>query len=255
MRFTPITVFLLLIAALRLWNAQGYSWSHWAPATCKPDTCFCEGVGTGPVAQPSNAWSSLAFVLVGLLIAHASKPAQDYRNRMAEPAYRRLYGYALVAVGLGSYFYHASLTFAGQVCDMSGMYFLITFALLYGVARRTKIRSLAVIFAYVLLNVSLLAFQVAFPSLRRYMFGLLVLVLIGIESRYRREPGVVTRNQWLWRGVSVLALGFFIWVLDITEVACDPASPLQGHAIWHLLSAVAGWCLYRYYRSEQVTFK
>ena len=48
-----------------------------------------------------------------------------------EPAYRRLYGYALVAVGLGSYFYHASLTFAGQVCDMSGMYFLITFALLY----------------------------------------------------------------------------------------------------------------------------
>jgi dihydroceramidase len=167
-----------------------------------------------------------------------------------EPAYRRLYGYALVAIGLGSYFYHASLTFAGQVCDMSGMYLLITFALLYGVARRTKIRPITVIAAYVLLNVSLLAFQVAFPDLRRYMFGLLVLALIGIESRYRREPGVVIHSQWLWRGAVIMALAFFVWVVDITQVACFPASPLQGHAVWHVLSAVAAWSLYRYYRSE-----
>jgi Ceramidase len=246
-----ITIFLLLTAALRLWIVHGYSWSQWAPATCKPDSCFCEGVGTGTVAQPSNAWSSMAFVLVGLLIAHASAPRQRKGNRMAvEPAYRRLYGYALVSIGLGSYFYHASLTFAGQVCDMSGMYLLITFALMYGVARRTKFRSSLVVVSYLLLNLSLLGFQVAFPGLRRYVFGLLVVLLIGIESRYRRQPGVAIESQWLWRGAAIMALAFFIWVLDIAKVACEPASPLQGHAVWHMLSAVAGWCLYRYYRSE-----
>jgi Ceramidase len=167
-----------------------------------------------------------------------------------EPAYRRQYGYALVAIGLGSYFYHASLTFAGQLCDMSGMYLLITFALLYGVARRAKIRPIVVIAAYVLLNVGLLGFQVAFPGLRRYMFGLLMLLVIGMESRYRREPGVVIQGEWLWRGAAIMALAFFIWVVDITQVACVPASPLQGHAVWHMLTAVAGWTLYRYYRSE-----
>jgi Ceramidase len=193
----------------------------------------------------------MAFVLVGLLIAHASAPRQDCWNRMArDPAYRRLYGYALVAIGLGSYFYHASLTFAGQVCDMSGMYLLITFALLYGVARRTEIRSVAVIPAYVGLNVILLGFQIAFPDLRRYVFGLLVLVVVGMESRYRHQPGVTIESKWLLRGAAIMALAFFIWVLDITEVACDPANPLQGHAVWHMLSAVAGWSLYRYYRSE-----
>ena len=80
----------------------------------------------------------------------ASSSKYKARNRMVgEPAYRRLYGCALVAIGLGSYFYHATLTFAGQVCDMSGMYLLITFALLYGVARITRIRTGVAMAAYV----------------------------------------------------------------------------------------------------------
>ena len=27
---------------------------------------------------------------------------------------------------------------------------------------------------------------------------------------------------------------------------------MQGHALWHVLGALAGWCLYRYYESEAV---
>jgi dihydroceramidase len=249
----PVTVFLVLTAALGVWSAHEYSWNQWAPATCRPDSCFCEAIGSGTVVQPSNAWSSLAFVLVGLLIAHnTAKPSgREYTNRMAcEPAYRRLYGYALVAIGLGSYFYHSSLSFAGQVCDMSGMYWLITFALLYGVARSLALRPTMVVTAYLVLNTALLGFQVAFPDLRRYVFGLLLLVLVGIEIRHYRGPGVVIQNKWLWRAVGTMALAFVVWVLDKTKLTCSPSSIVQGHAIWHLLSATAGWCLYRYYRSE-----
>ena len=139
----PVTVLLLLAAGLGVWSARTGSLAQWAPATCLPDHCFCEAIGSGAVAQPANAWSSLAFVLAGLWIAQPSAGRKyKARNRMVrEPAYRRLYGCALVAIGLGSYFYHATLTFAGQVCDMSGMYLLITFALFYGVARITRIRT------------------------------------------------------------------------------------------------------------------
>ena len=38
---------------------------------------------------------------------------------------------ALALVGLGSAFYHSSLTFVGQVFDVSGMYLIATFILLH----------------------------------------------------------------------------------------------------------------------------
>ena len=220
-------------------------WEGWARATCLPDHCFCEAIAARPVAQPANSWSSLAFVLAGLLVAHwpALAGAGGLKNRMAiEPAYRQLYGYALVATGLGSFFYHASLTFAGQVADMTGMYLVITFALLYCLARA---RRAEVVTIYVVGNAGLMWFQVSFPDLRRYVFGLLVIAVLVLEHRRRRANRV-----WLWRGAGALGLGFAFWVLDITRVVCAPGSILQGHAAWHALGALAGWFLFRYYWSE-----
>jgi hypothetical protein len=174
---------------------------------------------------------------------------------VSEPAYRRLYGYALAAVGAGSYFYHASLSFAGQVCDMSGMYLLITFALLYGVARRTRIRTAVAMATYIVWNAALLGFQMAFPDLRRYVFAVLVLGLLWVEARYRKDAGGTTEGRWLSRGAGTLGLAFLVWVLDITKLVCSPESALQGHALWHVLGALAGWCLYRYYESETTGVK
>jgi len=220
-------------------------WEGWPRATCLPDHCFCEAIAAGPVAQPANAWSSLAFVVAGLVIAHwpGLAGAGGSRNRMTgEPIYRQLFGYSLVATGLGSHFYHASLTFAGQVADMTGMYLVITFALLYCVGGAS--RSSTVI-AYGLGNAALMWFQVNFPDLRRYVFGMLVLSVLWLENRRRW-----VNRKWLWRGAAALGLGFVFWVLDITRSVCAPASTVQGHAVWHSLGALAGWFLFRYYWSE-----
>ena len=59
-------------------------------------------------------------------------------------------------------------------------------------------------------------------------------------------------SWWLWRAAAALGVAFLIWVLDITQAVCSPESALQGHAVWHMLGALAGWCLYRYYASEAV---
>ena len=221
------------------------AWEGWRPATCLPGNCFCEALSGGPVVQPANAWSSLAFVAAGLLVAHypALAGAGGGRNRMArDPVNRHLYGYAMAATGLGSFFYHASLTFAGQVADMTGMYLLITFALLYALPRMGSARAVT---AYVSGNALLLWLQVSFPDVRRYVFGALVVAVLWLESRGRGADRV-----WLWRGAGALGLGFAIWVADITRVVCAPQSIVQGHAAWHLLGAAAGWCLFRYYWSE-----
>ena len=37
-------------------------------------------------------------------------------------------------------------------------------------------------------------------------------------------------------------------LLDVTRVWCDPANHwLQGHALWHLLSAASLYALFRFY--------
>ena len=70
---------------------------------------------------------------------------------------------------------------------MSGMYLLITFALLYGVARRSRIRTGAAMVTYMVWNAALLGFQMTFPDMRRYVFALLVLGVLGMETRYRND--------------------------------------------------------------------
>ncbi len=56
-----------------------------------PDSCFCEAIRAGAIAQPANFWSSFAFVLAGLLLWE-----------------RRLFAATLMLVGVGSAYYHAS---------------------------------------------------------------------------------------------------------------------------------------------------
>ena len=51
---------------------------------------------------------------------------------------------------------------------------------------------------------------------------------------------------------GAMALAFGIWNLSKTGGPwCDPHSLLQGHAVWHVLGAVAAFCLYRLWASER----
>jgi hypothetical protein len=58
-------------------------------------------------------------------------------------------------------------------------------------------------------------------------------------------------KRWALGAVGALFLAFFIWNITKTGTSlCDPYSPVQGHAIWHILDAVSTFCLFRYYVSE-----
>ena len=198
-----------------------------SPATCLPDACFCEAVRTGLIAQPANTWSSLAFVLVGAWILARSP--------------MKLYGAATIAIGLGSAFYHASLTFVGQVADIFGMYLLVTFMLVFNASRLWP--RVAELFGvlYAALNIALLAAQIAVPQSRRYLFAAVIALVLILETRSHR-----INRKWLFWAIAAMSAGFLLWTLDITRRLCDPQSLLQGHALWHVLGAVAAWCVFRY---------
>jgi dihydroceramidase len=223
------------------------------PASCLPDHCFCEAIRTSGIAQPANTWSCLGFVWLGLFVLWLA--FEDARNKKIaadssplHPGYSVLYGAALILTGVGSAALHATLSLAGQFTDVFGMYLIGTFIVLQGISRLSRLSPKIAIFSYLFSNTLLAILLWFFPPARRYAFALLVIVAIVIQIRAqnRERPG---SSRYFWLAAAALALGFVFWILDITKVLCSPHSWLQGHAVWHLLSAVASGLVYLHFRS------
>ncbi|MEO5589497.1 MAG: ceramidase domain-containing protein [Gemmatimonadaceae bacterium] len=219
-----------------------------------PDACFCEAVRATVPLQPANTVSSLGFVVVGLVVLagmrrRTRQPALSSSNMMTSRAeFPLVFAAALVVVGLGSAWYHATLTFAAQFADVMGMYLVGVFILLYGWARLRPMRASKLIAAYLGLNALLAVVLYNVPGARRYVFAVLILIGLCIELASRRGAQSKTSNTvHLVRAVGALAVGFAVWTLDITGVLCSPDSLFQGHAGWHVLGAVASYEIYRYY--------
>jgi dihydroceramidase len=288
MRFVrPLTILVLITFVLVPLTWLPAPWAGWRPATCLPDACFCEPISDGFIRQPMNTWSNLAFVLVGLLILEdVLRPASTRSNLLAQRrTYGVIYGTAVILIGLGSWFYHASLTFIGQWFDVMGMYLLGTFMVLYNIARLLAssqvmhpyaswkgvgtpfVQMTGRIFAlgYVLFNIVLGLSLIIVPELRRYLFGMLLVVTIALEVIIRYRSRGFSRNHsgytdrlkpQIQTGYFIVALLIYvlaqiIWTLDLNHSVCDPHGVLQGHAAWHVLTALSAGLLYLYYRSER----
>jgi len=213
-------------------------------ATCLATRCFCELVRADGIAQPANAWSSLAFVLAAaaaLLLRPEARP-----ERVLVP----LLAVALAAVGLGSFAFHATLTLWGQFVDVFPMYavgcVLLAGALVrlgWTTQRRAAVGGVALLMALGLL-------LRLWPESRRVLFAAVLLPGILLELvRTRRVGG---GGRWLHVGLGLLITAYALWVLDQAGLLCDPTSWLQGHAAWHVLGALAGWCLARHWASRRL---
>lgn len=224
----PIALAIAAIAGLGTASiADGPSiWAGWAPASCLPDACFCEAIRNQLVRQPVNTISSLGFIAPGIVILKRSGP-----RRLLS----LLFGGGLVVVGLGSAFFHASLTFAGQTTDVFGMYLVAVFAVLAAAGRRFRWPERTLAVSYLAGNSILLALLIGAPGLRRYAFAALVLAAAGLELGGPRPP----ERRLLILALAFLAAGFAAWALDITRTVCAPRFWFQGHALWHLLTATS----------------
>jgi hypothetical protein len=208
----------------------------WRAATCMPDGCFCEAIRDGLVRQPANALSSLSFVLVALLVLRASKSMN-------------VFAFALMVIGFGSAFYHASLTFIGQFFDVMGMYLIATYVIVFAVGRLRTLTRGQFVAVYLALNAVLAWALWQYPGARRYVFAGVLLAGLALEMAARAHSARKPNGRALVVAVALLSAGFVLWVLDITRTVCSPESLLQGHALWHVLGAASSWQLFRYYQS------
>jgi hypothetical protein len=80
------------------------------------------------------------------------------------------------------------------------------------------------------------------------VFALIVL-MIGQELALWRRASPAERSDYgaYWTALALLGAASAASLADVTRTWCEPASWLQGHALWHALSAAALYALLRFY--------
>lgn len=218
---------------------------------------FCEAARDGWVKQPANSLSNLGFVVAGLAVGWHAR-----RRSLLGDTLPRLPGTAtglaclVVLLGPASAAMHATQSSLGGYLDLTSMYLVAGFAAAYATTRWRRQGSVFFWQLFLLLVaacelVGLYGGEVPVVHVAGNLaFGLLLGYAVVVEVRlWRRGPG----RADLRYGAAALAsmlIAFVIWNLS-QHGWCDPHSLLQGHAVWHLLGALAAYLLFRFYASEE----
>ena len=231
---------------------------------------FCESNRMNEaIRQPSNTWSNLAYLAVALFAFTIA--VHDYKNKdrkgsdnflVRYPFFSVMFGLSCLYLFIGSFMYHASLTAFWQKMDQTGLYSVIAMILVLNVYkifpyinhkgewRESHRWAKALI---VLLNI------LFFKWLWKFSINVFVpLLIVGIFITAMYYTVRVSRThfftKYLYAAFLILFAAGSIWVLDRQGVVCNPDSMLQGHALWHILTATSIFFIYLYYRSGSFHF-
>ncbi len=209
-------------------------WDGFAPATI----AFCERRLCAWVVEPSNAWSNLAYVFVGVWVLARCRPLRGTA--------RTAIGVAAILLGIGSFAFHATGVRVFEIVDVAGMYLVSALGLTFALRRLRGWSEGEAIAWFVAVAVSSIAAMVALGNDGILVFGAEMLVVFALELhlRDRNPPGA---GIWLVRTAVVLLAGLGVWLLDFHGPLCDPDNHLlTGHAVWHVLTALAIGCFHRF---------
>ena len=193
------------------------------------DDSDCELRDDWFLEQDLNAWSSLAYVAAGVLLAW-----EVHRSRLPRAAY----GLAavLAAEGIGSLLYHGAASDLSQFLHDVPLIGALAFVAGWHVGRlrdRADAGSLAGL--AVGLAVSTVLWAVA-PEATNVTAAVAVVVVFtaSLVARRRGMAGV-----WSWPLLLLGAVAVSMWALGTPDSpVCDADSWLQAHAVWHVLTAV-----------------
>ena len=226
---------------------------------------FCEANHMDEaIRQPSNTWSNLGYLAVGLFALTLA--VHDYKNKnrhesdnflVRYPLFSVMFALSCLYLFVGSFMYHASLTAYFQKLDQTGLYSVIAMILvlnLYKIfphfyhrgSKRDSHKWAKVV--VILLNIAFFNWLWR-VNINALVPGLLLMVIItGIY--YNMAISRTTYfTKYMYAAFLIMFAAGSVWILDRQRVVCQPTSLLQGHAIWHVLTAVSIFFIYLYYRS------
>jgi hypothetical protein len=194
------------------------------------------------IAQPVNAWSSLAFAVAGGWILRRALRGDHGRTQELV-----VFGLAVGANAIGSFAYHGLRVGWGHWAHDMGIYAVLVFVAIhaFGTVRgwpRRKTLS-AVVASLAILGVARWTIAGATDVVSGMLAGAAVvgeLFAWRAGLRPRRSDGL-TMHVAAWAlAIGAMAIGCVSFLLGSNvSPLCRPDSLLQWHALWHILEAVA----------------
>lgn len=236
----------------------------------KPDTCYCEQFDirdvrahASGVRQPVNTWFNLYAIftsgLLALVVFFDRKGGESSNPMRSTSLIPDMYIFAVLFLGLGSMWFHASLTQWGGIFDGLSMYIYAAFLVFYTAYRMWR----SEIFFWLGYSGTVLLFTIV-HGLWDWEYKSLVLIVILVLAYLVLEFTIWGRTGQAMQGkpltialwlLAVLAIGLaaLFWALSQTgRPMCDPSSRFQPHGmLWHPLAGVMAVLLYFYWREEQ----
>ena len=243
------------------------------PSPCvydSPNTCYCEAFdlaavesGARGTRQPVNTWFNLYSLITAFIVAYSI-----YRDRSKSGGSEKpnlffsyslipdLYIFAVLFLGLGSMWFHGSLTAWGGIVDGFSMYVFAAFLPFYTIRRINP--SNALFWSGYIITVVLFTFL---HTLLPAFVNILILVVayfaleIYVWIRMRQVLQGSSDAQWYWglAIASIVAATFFWWASHTGNFMCGPESFFQPHGLlWHPLAGVMAVLMYFYWREEEI---
>jgi len=261
--WTSFTVCVVLLLILESSQRGQNFWNGFQEAQEYRKRSYAETVVVENLFRTSaNTWSNLAYAVVGFYAmgfaaVDAMRPALRAGDLQSTPAMSLLFGIACCFLAAASGLFHASLTRRGQQLDVTAMYtpLLVIIAVAFGrmwpwwrFPGMGTMPAWPCLVGLVILTTFL--FYIYKWSLSSAMvLALLIVIVAGLALReLLRCP---TRLGLCCLLTAIVSLGTAVGCreLDIQRRFSTSDAVFQGHAVWHVLTAIALAAIYVWSRS------
>jgi len=205
-----------------------------------PSVYFCEEATSQFIARPGYFVSNIPYILLGIYLLLIPK------NQSA-----KLIGISSILVGTFSSIYDASYTFYANILDLMGMLILIN--ILFYISLKNIIKNNKLLISILTINqiLYLVLALVIQARIGQIWFAVNILFYIIIESIILIKKRNNLNSKYFIIGLLTFLIGVAFWIPDGLHLYCFPSDWLQGRGIFHYITTIAIYLIYRYYISNK----
>lgn len=225
-------------------HPPGCYWYDAAEKYGAPNLKWCEETLCQVITEPANTWSNLAYGVVFIIMFLITRKLNSKTLRYTP--------YAMLIMGAGSFYYHASNNFLSQVFDFIGMFFFVHWLIFVNLMRAKKLNLNKSILIYsVFMIINTIAVFILYNNMVNFQSLIVIAVLLILASEFyaRKMNSKPQSSKFLIAAFIGIIIAESFSILDITRVMCNPTNHfLQGHAIWHVTSSIALFLAFLYFK-------
>lgn len=224
-------------------HPPGCYWYDVAEKFGPPNIKWCEETICHVISEPANTWSNLSYVLAFVVMYILSRKLKSKSLRYTP--------YAMLIMGVGSFYFHMSNFHISQAIDFIGMFFFVHWLFFINLMRANIFNlknSIKFYIGFMLLNT--IVIQVAYSLHFNYQFLIIIAVVLILSTEYlaRKKGSQPKSSVCLIAGAICMAIAETFSLLDLSRVMCNPSNHIiQGHAIWHVIGGIGLFIVFLYY--------